>query len=284
MSGTLFVVATPLGNMEDVTLRALRVLREANLIAAEDTRRTARLLSHYAISTPTISFHQHNARTRLRQLLSRLEEGNSVALVTDAGTPGVSDPGAELVEACVSARIAVDAIPGPSAPLAAAVASGFPLIPLTILGFPPRRSKDRRLWFSAILAIRHTVTFFESPHRIAASLSDASLVLVNRPIMLAREMTKRHQEFVRGTASAVLAQMGQPKGEITVVVGPDDTGLMSHDQSRGTQAVGEAISRFGQLTESGRSRREAMAEAAKAYGLPVRVLYAAVEEAKKSGA
>jgi 16S rRNA (cytidine1402-2'-O)-methyltransferase len=283
MSGTLFVVATPLGNMEDVTLRALRVLREADLIAAEDTRRTARLLSHYAISTPTISFHQHNARTRLRQLLSRLEEGKSVALVTDAGTPGVSDPGAELVEACVNARITVDAIPGPSAPLAAAVASGFPLIPLTILGFPPRRSKDRKLWFADILTIQHTVTFFESPHRIAASLADASLILVDRPIMLAREMTKRHQEFVRGTASAVLAQIGQPKGEITVVVGPDNTSLVSHDQSKASHGLGDAVARFGQLTESGRSRREAMAEAAKAYSLPVRVLYAAVEEAKKSG-
>ncbi len=283
MSGTLFVVATPLGNMEDVTLRALRVLREADLIAAEDTRRTARLLSHYAIATATISFHQHNARTRLPQLLSRLHAGNNVALVTDAGTPGVSDPGAELVDACVGAGISVDAIPGPSAPLTAAVASGFPLIPLTILGFPPRRSQDRRAWFSEILAIRNTVTFFESPHRIAATLSDAHAILVNRPIMLAREMTKRHQEFVRGTAGAVLAQVGQPKGEITVVIGPDNTEHLVNDQYCGPAAIGAAVDKFGQLTEIGRSRREAMAEAAKLYRIPVRVLYAAVEEAKKSG-
>src|SRR5688572_33478047 len=128
MPGTLFVVATPLGNMEDVTFRALRVLREADLIAAEDTRRTARLLSHYAIGTPSTSFHQHNVRARLPQLLSRLEAGNDIALVTDAGTPGVSDPGVELVNACVEAKIAVDPIPGPSAPLTAATASGFPLI------------------------------------------------------------------------------------------------------------------------------------------------------------
>ena len=283
MSGTLFVVATPLGNMEDVTFRALRVLREVNVIAAEDTRRTARLLSHYAIATPTISFHQHNARTRLSQLLSRLEQGNSVALVTDAGTPGVSDPGAELVEACVGAGVPVDVIPGPSAPLTAAVASGFPLIPLTILGFPPRRSKDRRQWLSAILTIKNTVTFFESPHRIAATLADARDILVNRPIVLAREMTKRHQEYVRGTASAVLAQIGEPKGEITVVVGPDNTEHLSFDQEQAESVVAAAIKEFGQLTESGRSRREAMTEAAKAHRLPVRVLYAAVEEAKKSG-
>ncbi len=159
MSGTLFVVATPVGNMEDVTFRAIRVLREVDLIAAEDTRRTARLLSHYGISTPSVSFHQHNVRTRLPQLLSRLEAGKNVALVTDAGTPGVSDPGVELVDACIKAQIAVDPIPGASAPLVAAVASGFPLIPLTIFGFPPRRSKDRIEWFSRILEIPHTFSF-----------------------------------------------------------------------------------------------------------------------------
>jgi 16S rRNA (cytidine1402-2'-O)-methyltransferase len=283
MSGTLFVVATPLGNMEDVTLRALRVLREVDLIAAEDTRRTARLLSHYAIATPTISFHQHNIRTRLPQLLSRLLAENSVALVTDAGTPGVSDPGVELVDACVKAQIVVDAIPGPSAPLIAAVASGFPVIPLTIRGFPPRRSKDRKGWFSEILAIPHTVTFFESPHRIAPTLSDASAILGTRPIVLARELTKRHQEFVRGTAGAVLAQIGQPKGEITVVVGPDNSADLSIDQSCAGSALGAAVVRFGQLTTQGRSRREAITEAAKAFDLPVRLVYAAVEEAKKSG-
>jgi 16S rRNA (cytidine(1402)-2'-O)-methyltransferase len=141
MAGTLFVVATPLGNLEDVTVRALRVLREVDLIAAEDTRRTARLLSRYAISTPSTSFHRHNVRTRLPQLLARLEAGSTVALVTDAGTPGVSDPGVELVDACVDAQVAVDPVPGASAPLTAAVASGFPLIPLTIFGFPPHRAK-----------------------------------------------------------------------------------------------------------------------------------------------
>jgi 16S rRNA (cytidine1402-2'-O)-methyltransferase len=282
MSGTLFVVATPLGNMEDITFRALRVLREVDLIAAEDTRRTARLLGHYAIATPSISFHHHNVRTRLPQLLSRLHEGKSVAVVTDAGTPGVSDPGVELVDACVKAQILVDVIPGPSAPLAAAVASGFPLIPLTVFGFPPRRSKDRTAWFSEILAIPHTVTFFESPHRITSTLSDASSVLVERPIMLARELTKRHQQFVRGTAGTVLAQIGQPKGEITVVVGPATTPHLSYDQSTTPRAVADAVVLFGQLTDRGRSRREAIAEAARAFDLPARVVYAAVEAAKRS--
>jgi 16S rRNA (cytidine1402-2'-O)-methyltransferase len=283
MAGTLFVVATPLGNMEDVTLRALRVLREVDVIAAEDTRRTARLLSHYAIATPTISFHQHNVRARLPQLLSRLQAGNNVAVVTDAGTPGVSDPGIEFVDACLKAQIAVDAIPGPSAPLTAAVASGFPMIPLTILGFPPRRSRDRKSWFTQILAIPHTVSFFESPHRIALTLADAHVVLGTRPIALGRELTKRHQEVIRGTANEVLQQIGEPKGEITVVIGPENTSNSSHDQIYDERAVAMAVERFGQLIDTGHSRRAAMTQAARTFDLPVRLVYAAVEDAKKSG-
>jgi 16S rRNA (cytidine1402-2'-O)-methyltransferase len=283
MSGTLFVVATPLGNMEDVTFRAIRVLREADLIAAEDTRRTARLLSHYGISTPSVSFHQHNVRTRLPQLLSRLEAGKSVALVTDAGTPGVSDPGVELVEACINAHIPVDPIPGASAPLAAAVASGFPLIPLTIFGFPPRRAKDRKEWFSRILEIRHTFSFFESPHRIAATLSEARQIFGERPIMVGRELTKLHQEFIRGSAGMVSEHLSDVRGEITVVVGPANTDDSLNDQINPGAALNMAVAMFGQLTNGGRSRRQAMTEAAKAFSLPVRVVYAAVEDAKKSG-
>ncbi len=178
MSGTLFVVATPLGNMEDVTLRALRVLREVDLIAAEDTRRTARLLSHYAISTPfdQLPSTQRSDASASPAVAAR-RRGSNVALVTDAGTPGVSDPGVELVDACINAQIPVDPIPGASAPLAAAVASGFPLIPLTIFGFPPRRSKDRKSWFSEILAVTHTFTFFESPHRIAVTLVGSRAII-----------------------------------------------------------------------------------------------------------
>lgn len=283
MSGTLFVVATPLGNMEDVTFRAIRVLREADLIAAEDTRRTARLLSHYGISTPSVSFHQHNVRTRLPQLLSRLEAGKNVALVTDAGTPGVSDPGVELVDACIGAHIPVDPIPGASAPLAAAVASGFPLIPLTIFGFPPRRAKDRKEWFSRILEIRHTFSFFESPHRIAATLSEARDLFGERPIMVGRELTKLHQEFIRGSAGLLADRLSNTKGEITVVVGPIIEANPASDRNTAGAEVDMAVALFGQLTNIGRSRRQAMTEAAKAFSLPVRLVYAAVENAKKSG-
>ena len=282
MSGTLFVVATPLGNMEDVTFRAIRVLREVDLIAAEDTRRTARLLSHYAIPTPSVSFHQHNVRTRVPQLLSRLEAGKNVALVTDAGTPGVSDPGVELVDACIKVQIAVDPIPGASAPLVAAVASGFPLIPLTIFGFPPRRSKDRTIWFSRILAISHAVTFFESPHRIAVTLSEARDILGERPIMIGREHTKRHQEFLRGTSGALLDHISEPRGEITVVVGPINTRVPLNDQQIANDAVAAAVEMFSRLTNTGLSRRAALSQAARAFSVPARVVYAAVEVAKKS--
>ena len=233
MSGTLFVVATPVGNMEDVTLRALRVLREVDVVAAEDTRRTGRLLSHYGISTPSVSFHQHNVRTRVPQLLARLQSGNNVALVTDAGTPGVSDPGVELVDACVQANISVDPVPGASAPLTAAVVTGFPLIPLTIFGFPPRRSKARADWFAEARAVKHTFTFFESPHRIIQTLSEAAQELVERPIVIARELTKIHQEFIRGSLPADVKLLEGAKGELTVVVGPEKPSSVSNDQLHG---------------------------------------------------
>ena len=198
MSGTLFVVATPIGNLEDITFRALRVLREAHVIAAEDTRRTAKLLRHYDITTQTLSFHQHNTRTRLPQLIRRLASGEHVAMVTDAGTPGISDPGFELVEACFREGIAVDPVPGASAPLAAASASGFPLDPLTIFGFAPGRAKDRRAWLEGVLELDHTFTFFEAPHRIRQTLQDLGGILVNRQIVVWRELTKVHQQHIRG--------------------------------------------------------------------------------------
>src|SRR5688500_12877443 len=219
-AGTLFVVATPIGNLEDITLRALRVLREVDLIAAEDTRRTAKLLTHHGISTPTLSFHEHNTRGRIPQLTGRLDAGESIALGTDGGTPGVSDPGAELVQACIEAGIPVDPVPGVSAPLTAVIASGFPVTPLTIYGFVPSRSKDRTSFLSVISEIRTTCTFFESPHRIVATLAEAQLILGNRPIMVGRELTKVHQEFLYGTPGDVAQRLSNPRGEFTVVVGP----------------------------------------------------------------
>src|SRR5262245_15974403 len=277
MSGTLFVVATPIGNLEDVTLRALRVLQSVDLIAAEDTRRTARLLAHHGISTPTLSFYQHNTRSRTPQLIDRLQRGESVAVVTDAGTPGVSDPGVELVQAAVEAGIPVDPIPGVSAPLAAAIASGFPLIPLTIFGFVPARSKDRSDWIEGISGIHHTLTFFETPHRIARTMEEAGLILGNRPIVVGRELTKAHQEFIRGTALALAKQFSEPRGEYTVVVGPSlDT---KPKVARRDEAA--IVADFCYSTEVvGKSRREAINAVARKHELPSRVVYQIVERSK----
>ena len=281
MSGTLYVVATPIGNLEDITLRALRVLREVDVIAAEDTRRTARLLNHHAISTRTISFHAHNARARVPQLVSRLQTGSSVAVVTDAGTPGVSDPGLELVQAAISKGIAVDPVPGASAPLTALIASGFPVLPFTAFGFPPTRSRARKKWLQGICATEHVFSFFEAPHRIRVTLREAGQYLVDRPIVLARELTKVHQEFIRGTAPQLLHHLNDPRGEFTIIVGPP---VNTPEEKALSVSDDDVVREFWRLTESGRaSRREAVRLVAEGSGRSSRDVYSVIERAKKLG-
>ncbi len=280
MSGTLYVVATPIGNLEDITLRALRVLREVALIAAEDTRRTARLLAHYSITTRTVSFHTHNTRARLPQLISRLQAGENIALVTDAGTPCVSDPGLELVQACIAGGIPVDPIPGASAPLAALVASGFPMDPVTLLGFPPNRGKDRKMWLERVASLESTVVCFEAPHRIGHLLKELRQYMGSRPIMIGRELTKLHQDFQRGTAEALLAELKEPKGEFTVVLGPYAVRPMAVEAPSAQRLAHE----FGQLTDNGEiGKRAAILELANRYSYRPRQVYALLEEAKDSG-
>jgi 16S rRNA (cytidine1402-2'-O)-methyltransferase len=279
MSGTLFVVATPIGNLEDITLRALRVLREADVIAAEDTRRTAKLLAHYSITTPALSFHAHNTRSRIPQLLAKLEAGKAVALVSDAGTPGISDPGTELIQACWDKSIPVDPIPGASAPLAAAVASGFGLDPLTIFGFVPARAKDRKAWMSRLQAVNETLTFFETPHRIQQTLTEIPHYFGNRPIMVARELTKRHQELIRFENAAIIGRMPESKGEFTLVVGPRTT-------TETAPAVGSdqlIYKDFCRLTSGPEMGRRAIVSAlAKKYGRSAKEVYGIVERLKTS--
>ena len=279
MSGTLFVVATPIGNLEDITLRALRVLREADVIAAEDTRRTAKLLAHYSIATSSLSFHAHNTRSRIPQLLARLERGEAVALVSDAGTPGISDPGIELIQACWDKGIMVDPIPGASAPLAAAVASGFPLEPLTIFGFVPTRAKDRKTWWTRLQNVDGAFTFFEAPHRIEQTLLEIPLYLGGRPILIAREMTKRHQQLLRFRDAAVIGQTPESKGEFTVVVGPQTRRVSAPDE------VSDALiyKEFCLMTEEqGAARRPAISALGHKYGRSAKNVYAIVERFKKS--
>jgi 16S rRNA (cytidine1402-2'-O)-methyltransferase len=278
MSATLFLVATPIGNLEDITLRALRILREADLIAAEDTRRTGILLAHHGISTRTISFHEHNTRSRVPQLAARLRAGENIALVTDAGTPAISDPGMELVAECVRQGIAVDPIPGANAHITAAVASGFPLDPVTIFGFSPKRSGPKEGWLEHLAAIPHTVVFLEAPHRMLDTLRRAVVVLGERPIVVGRELTKAHQEFLRGTADEILQALREPKGEFTVVVGPAPTRAAEFESLSDDHIA--AI--FCDVTNnSGTSRREGISLVSTKLGLSKKQVYAAIERAKK---
>jgi 16S rRNA (cytidine1402-2'-O)-methyltransferase len=277
MPGTLFVVATPIGNLEDITLRALRVMREVDLIAAEDTRRTAKLLAHYAIPTRTISFHEHNTRARVPQLLSRLESSSSIALVSDAGTPGISDPGVALVKACHERGIPVDPVPGASAPLAAAVASGFPLESLTILGFVPYRSKDRKKWILCVKNMSSTVVFFESPHRVLATLEEASIVLGDRQMCVARELTKVHQELIVGHGSNLVGRITDLRGEFTFVVAPPEQALVQPISGTDEQIYEE----FCRMTATTTSRRAAITAAAIKYGRTTKHVYSAIERARR---
>ena len=278
MPGILFVVATPIGNLEDVTLRALRVLREADLSAAEDTRRTARLLQHYSISTPTTSLHEHNERQKTEVLLRRLQAGARIALVTDAGTPAVSDPGAGLIAAAIASKIRVEPIPGPNAALAALVASGLPSDEFTFLGFPPSRANARRAWLRALAGEKRTLVFFEAPHRIIVTLEDARLILGNRPISIGRELTKIHEELVRGPISEVLSAIAFPRGEYTVVMSGESACPVD---SQTLPSPAETRVEFCQITKNeGISRRLAVTRLARKYGVSARILYQQLEMAK----
>ena len=228
MPGTLFVVATPIGNLEDITARALRVLRQVRLIAAEDTRRTGHLLSRYAIATPTTSFHQHNESAKIGSVIARLERGDEVALVSDAGTPTISDPGQRLIRAAIDAGIRVEPIPGPSAAVTALAASGIAGQTFTFLGFPPTKAKDRADWLEELRSAGRPVVFFEAPHRIKETLSQIARLVGNRQVSIARELTKAHEEFVRGPINDVLERLPPALGEFTVVL---DIGLITDNDA-----------------------------------------------------
>ncbi|MDI6893955.1 MAG: 16S rRNA (cytidine(1402)-2'-O)-methyltransferase [Bacillota bacterium] len=222
MAGTLYLVAGPIGNLEDITLRALRVLREVDLVAAEDTRQVAKLLGHYDISKPAVSYHSHNQRQVAPRLIGRLRRGESVALLSDAGLPGISDPGGELVLLAEREGIPVTVLPGPSALVAAAALSGFRLDGVSFWGFPPRRAGRRRRFFEALLREGRPFVFYESPHRIVETLADLANLEPGRRVAVGRELTKVFEEVIRGPAQAVALDVAAtgPRGEYTVVVGP----------------------------------------------------------------
>jgi 16S rRNA (cytidine1402-2'-O)-methyltransferase len=277
MPGTLFVVATPIGNLEDITVRALRVLREATVIAAEDTRRTQHLLARHAIDTPTTSLHEHNEAGKSGALVARLLRGDNIALVSDAGTPTVSDPGGLLIRAAIDAGVRIESIPGPSAVLAALAASGLPTDGFSFLGFPPTRSKDRKQWFERVKAVRGTIVFFEAPHRIQATLRELEREVGNCEVAVGRELTKVHEQLVRGPISAVAADFDEGRGEFTVVAS------IGHITEI-TTAQPDVLTEFGEITKMiGMTRRKAINVIARRHGLAPNKVYEILEAAKKSG-
>jgi 16S rRNA (cytidine1402-2'-O)-methyltransferase len=222
-SGSLYLVATPIGNLEDITLRALRILKEVDLIACEDTRQTQKLLNHYNIATRTVSYHQHNEAARALELVKDLQQGASIALVTDAGMPGISDPGFRLISLAIQHRVPVVPVPGASAFLSALAASGLPTDSFRFSGFLPAKLGERRAMLEAIKPSPRTQVFYEAPHRILDAMSDVVEVLGSgRPVVIAREITKLHEEFLRGPAAEVLETLKSRetiKGEITLLIG-----------------------------------------------------------------
>jgi len=278
MPGTLYLVATPIGHLDDISARALRVLGEVATIAAEDTRRTLNLLRHFSIHTPLLSLHEHNEVERTAGLVARLLAGESVALVSDAGTPLVSDPGAGLVRAAIDAGVRVEAIPGPSAALAALAVSGLASpAGFTVAGFPPSRAEARRRFLRALAAEPRPVVLFEAPHRVRQTLDDIAELLGDRRVAVGRELTKVHEEVLRGRASEVVARLGEPRGEFTLVMAPDDSA--DRDDMPALRPE-DAWREFEALTAGGSGRRDAIATLARRYGRSTREIYAAIEQGK----
>ncbi len=279
LGGTLHVVATPIGNLEDITLRALKTLRTVQLVAAEDTRRTGNLLRHFNIDVPIISVHVHNEQARVQKIMGRLERGESVALVTDAGTPGVSDPGATLVAAIRSHGFRIEPIPGASAVAAAISAAGIRSDGFTFLEFPPIRLKDRKKWLAALAtaAIDRAVVFFEAPHRLKRTLEDL-VMLVNRPMFVGREMTKLHEELVFATPADLLAKFDNPCGEFTLIIPPGQAA----DSTKKPLLDADIVILFGQITEIERpeSKRDAARITGERLGLTTKHVYAVLERIK----
>ncbi len=267
MTGTLYIVATPIGNLEDITFRAVRILKEADLIACEDTRHTGKLLAHYGISKPLVSYHEHNERARAEELLAELQAGKNVALVTDAGTPLISDPGYRLVAGARKLGIPVSPVPGPGAFLAALSASGMATDSFVFLGFLPPKKTQRRKVLESWKAIRSTLVCYEAPHRVIETLQDIAEVLGVREVALARELTKVHEEFLHGTPADLLETLSRRpalKGEITLMVGKGDA--PEPDQQPLQSAVDE-------LLQAGVPRMEALKTIARRRGLSKREVY-----------
>jgi 16S rRNA (cytidine1402-2'-O)-methyltransferase len=265
--GTLYLVATPIGNLEDVTRRALRVLAEADVVACEDTRRTRQLLEHFGIRARTVSYHEHNERERAEELARMIEEGASVALVSDAGTPGINDPGYRVVRACAERDLRVVPVPGPAAFVAALTASGLPTDEFYFGGFLPARTHARRQRLESVRGLRATLVFYETPHRIAQALADAREVLGEREAAVARELTKLHEEVLRGRLSELAARFGDgasARGEMVLVI---DREMIEEGAAASSPSTASVAERVAALEAEGLDQRAALKRAARELNL-----------------
>jgi 16S rRNA (cytidine1402-2'-O)-methyltransferase len=278
-AGTLYLVGTPIGNMEDITLRALRVLKEVDLVACEDTRHTVQLLDHYGIEKMTVSYHEHNELTRAAELILHLEKGENVAMVSDAGMPGVSDPGYRLIALAVRHHIKIVPVPGASAFLSALVASGLPTDSFRFSGFLPAKQGARRTTLEAIRNSPRTQIFYEAPHRILEALQDiVELLGPERHVVVAREVTKMHEEFLRGSAEDVLATLNrrvEVKGEITLLIGKHDG--VEHPQPDG-KTVGKRVREL--MSKDSLDEKAALKQAAKEFGVSKSEAYRELQRVK----
>jgi 16S rRNA (cytidine1402-2'-O)-methyltransferase len=277
MPGILYLVATPIGNLGDITFRAVETLRGVDLIACEDTRHSQKLLSHLGIHAKTVSYHAHNENERSDELLRRLMDGESVAVISDAGTPGISDPGFRLIEKAIEKGISVVSVPGPVAFVNAVVASGLPTDSLFYGGFLPSKTGERRRRLEEVKSIPATLVFYESPHRLAGALSDCLAVLGNRKSAVARELTKLYEEFTRGNLSRLAAEFAENdvKGEIVIVV--DRFRLDAETPAEATILP----ARVAELEAGGLDRKEALKRAAKEFGVSKSEAYRQVQAGKK---
>ncbi|MDN5363707.1 MAG: rRNA (cytidine1402-2-O)-methyltransferase [Eubacteriales bacterium] len=277
MSGVLYVCATPIGNLEDITLRVLRILREVDLIAAEDTRHTRKLLHHYDIHRPLTSYHEHNRRQKGEQLLRELMTGKKIALVTDAGTPAISDPGWDLVQMAIAAGIQVVPLPGPSALVTALVVSGLPTERFVFEGFLPREGKERRQRLQALAEEERTIVLYEAPHRLRRTVADLLTVLGEaRPVALARELTKIHEEVWRGTLVELQARLEQEevRGEIVLVVGGRTKEEAAANKGEITEE--EIAARVREMMAAGKDKKEAMKTVALGLNISKKEVYRAL--------
>lgn len=268
-SGILYIVGTPIGNLEDMTFRAVRVLQEVDIIAAEDTRHTGKLLHHFQIKTPQISYHEHNRHQRLPELIDKLLQGKAIALVTDAGMPGISDPGYELVKACTDANITIVPIPGACACIVALSASGLPTDRFIFEGFLAAKGKERRRILEALQSESRTIILYESPHRLRQTLADLGIFLgMDREIVLARELTKLYEEFWRGTVGDAIAHYThrEPQGEFTIVI----AGISTVAPILSEEAIKAQLQ---ELISQGVTKSQASRELAEKIALPRRQIY-----------